>query len=206
MQFCICGIWGCVSSTFKAKMTSQPTIFWKYYRVILCKWSLILYFKKHFDFAIIHNVIGTNFLCKWKASKSPTIHTWHLSDKNEFEVAVTGSNFNGRICNRKRLEQLNIAQRKPWKKDPATRNIFQFHISVSLSSCLAKERCIPVIDNFKLLHSGLPTQICGQTTVIWMVILTTAYNITVLFYISTLNFLATLSKRSCALMKINWQF
>jgi hypothetical protein len=35
----------------------------------------------------VHCILRMNPLCKCKASKSPTLHTWHLSYRNESKVA-----------------------------------------------------------------------------------------------------------------------
>jgi hypothetical protein len=66
---------------------------------------------------------------------------------------VTGNFMDSRILN---------YQGRSWKDLIATK-LFQISISVSLS-CLAKERCIPVIAKSEIKR--FPTQICAQKTVI----------------------------------------
>jgi hypothetical protein len=46
-----------------------------------------VYFPSAFCFNIILYIPGMNPSCKCKASKSPTLHTWHLLCKNESKVA-----------------------------------------------------------------------------------------------------------------------
>jgi hypothetical protein len=78
---------GDMSILSKTYHMEQIKSFWKNGRVILWKWNPILYFPQEFCFNKIQYILGMNPLCKCKANKSPTLHTLHLSCRNESKVA-----------------------------------------------------------------------------------------------------------------------